>query len=114
LSYGRECCSEIPCGIARSNDGQDYRLHPAPTKSVCRPPQPAARHTSCSGPLGTPQGRTDATPGTATGDAERQETQRNPPPSCNACKKAARERFLLLGCEAFHERSRPCAVSTGA
>ena len=56
LSYGRECCSEIPCGIARSNDGQDYRLHPAPTKSVCRPPEPAARHTSRSGRLACPRG----------------------------------------------------------
>jgi len=114
LSYGRECCSEIPCGIARSNDGQDYRLHPAPTKSVCRPPQRAPRHTSHSGRPGVPPGRARAARGLATSDAERQETQRNPPPSCNACKKAATDRFLLLGCEAFHERSRPCAVSTGA
>jgi hypothetical protein len=46
LSYGRRCCPEVPCGIAQSNDGQDYRLIPAPTKSVCRVRRATSRHTS--------------------------------------------------------------------
>ena len=57
LSYGRECRPEIPCGIAQSNDGKDYRLDPAPTKSVCRRAQRAARHTSRRGGLSTAAGR---------------------------------------------------------
>jgi len=46
LSYGRECRPEIPCGIAQSNDGKDYRLDPAPTKSVGRSAEGRWRHTS--------------------------------------------------------------------
>ena len=44
LSYGRKCCPEVPCGIAQSNDGKDYRLTPSPTKSVCRLRRPAAAY----------------------------------------------------------------------